>query len=338
MIKQKKPNPRMIDVAKLAGVSQTTVSFVINDNPGIPSETKERVMAAISELGYRPNLTAQSLRTQRSGIIGFVTDEIATTPYAVKIIEGAQDAAWNKGKILILSNTKNDPKLEAATLEMMMDRRVEGIIYATMYHRPVAPPKLLWEIPSVLLDCFVADRSLPSVVPDEVDGGYKATSVLLEKGHQRVGFLNNHDPIPATTARLEGYVAALTAHGLPFDQALVACDSSDSDGGYRCAQALMRLPDPPTALFCFNDRMAMGAYDALRKLGLSIPNDVAVIGFDNQEMISAHLYPPLSTMELPHYEMGKWALNYLLAHMEREVDTQPVQHKLECPYIERTSI
>ena len=100
----------------------------------------------------------------------------------------------------------------------------------------------------------------------------------------------------------------------------------------------MRLSDSPTALFCFNDRMAMGAYDALRKLGLSIPNDVAVMGFDNQEMISAHLYPPLCTMELPHYEMGKWALNYLLEHLDLEEDIPPVQHKLECPYIERSSI
>ena len=106
MAKNRKRAPRMVDVAKLAGVSQTTVSFVINGNPDIPDETKERVMAAISELGYRPNLTAQSLRTRKSGIIGFVTDEIATTPYAVKIIEGAQDAAWNKGKILILVQYK----------------------------------------------------------------------------------------------------------------------------------------------------------------------------------------------------------------------------------------
>ena len=338
MAKNRNRAPTMVDVAELAGVSQTTVSFVINGNPDIPDETKERVMAAVAELGYRPNLTAQSLRTRKSGIIGFVTDEIATTPYAVKIIEGAQDAAWNQGKILILSNTKNDPKLESASLDMMMDRRVEGIIYATMYHRPVNPPEILWKIPTVLLDCFVPGRSLPSVVPDEIDGGCRATSILLEKGHKRVGFLNNIDQIPATAGRLEGYVAALFSHGIPFNPALVVTDSSDSDGGYRCAQTLMRLSDPPTALFCFNDRMAMGAYDALRKLGLSIPNDVAVMGFDNQEMISAHLYPPLSTMELPHYEMGKWAFNYLLEHLDLEEDIPPVQHKLECPYIERSSI
>ena len=285
-----------------------------------------------------PDTAAQRIHTQRSGILGFVSDEIGITPYAGKIYEGAQDAAWKQGKVLITADTKNDPQLQAAAFDMLMDRQVEGIIYGTMYHRQVTPPDLLRDIPSVLLDCFVADRSLPSVVPDEFGGGYKAASVLLEKGHKRVGFANNKDPIPATAGRLQGYVAALAAHGIPFDPALVATDSSDSDGGYRGAQKLMQLPVPPTALFCFNDRMAMGAYYALRELNLSIPKDVAVIGFDNQEIIAAHLNPALSTMELPHYQMGQWAINYLLEHISREADAQPIQHAIECPYIERASI
>jgi len=338
-MKNPKPsNPTISDVARLADVSRTTVSSVLKGNPDISAETKERVMAAIAELGYRTTLAAQSVPIQRSGAFGFVSDEIVTTPYAGKIFEGAQDTAWQQGKLLILANTKNDPQLQAAALDMMMERQVEGIIYATMYHRPVTPPDLLWEVPSVLLDCFVPDRSLPSVVPDEVTAAHKATSVLLEKGHKRVGFLNNRDPIPATSARLQGYLAALAEHGVPFDQALVTSDSSDSDGGLRSAQTVMQSPNPPTALFCFNDRMAMGAYYALRQLNLSIPRDVAVIGFDNQETIAAHLNPGLSTMELPHYEMGKWAINHLMEHINHAGNPQPVQHTIECPYIERSSV
>ena len=334
----KPTNPTISDVASLADVSRTTVSLVMKGNLDIPAETKERVMAAIAELGYRPTLAAQSVPTQPSGAFGFVSDEIVTTPYAGKIFEGAQDTAWKHGKLLILANTKNDPQLQAAALDMMMERQVEGIIYATYYHRPVTPPDLLWELPSILLDCFVPDRSLPSVVPDELAAAHKATSVLLEKGHKRVGFLNNQDPIPATTARREGYQAALAAHGIPFDEALVTADSSDPDGGLRSAQTLMQLPAPPTALFCFNDRMAMGAYYALRELGLRIPEDVAVMGFDNHEIVAASLNPGLSTMQLPHYEMGKWAFNYLLEHMNHKGDTHPVQHIIECPYIERSSV
>jgi LacI family transcriptional regulator len=333
-----KQNPTLMEVATRAGVSRTNVSFVIKGNPGMPEETKNRVMAAISELGYQPNLAAQKLRTQRSGFIGFLDDEIAITPYAGKIFEGAQDAAWKQGKTLLPATTKNDPGMQATALNMMMDRQVEGIIYASMYHRPVTPPDLLWEMHSVLLDCFVADRSLPSVVPDEVGGGFRATSILLDKGHKRVGFLNNRDNIPATMARLEGYLSALTAHAIPFDSALVASGSSDSDGGYHTAQTLMHLPNPPTALFCFNDRMAMGAYYALRDLNLSVPKDVAVMGFDNQEMIAAHLNPLLSTIELPHYDMGQWAINYLLEHIDQDSDLNPVQHTIECPYIERSSV
>jgi LacI family transcriptional regulator len=334
----KQDKPTMMDVANRAGVSRAAVSAVIRGSAGVPDETKTHILAAISELSYQPSQVAQSLRTQRSGFIGFLDDEIAITPYAGRIFEGAQDAAWKQGKVLLPATTKNDPQKQAAALEIMLDRRVEGIIFATMYHRPVTPPDLLWEMRSVLLDCFVADRSLPSVVPDEVGGGYKATSVLLEKGHKRVGFLNNRDNIPATTARMQGYLSALSAHGVPFDLALVASDSSDSDGGYRSARVLMQLPHPPTALFCFNDRMAMGAYYALRDLKLSVPRDVAVMGFDNQEIIAAHLNPLLSTIELPHYKMGQWAVNYLLEQIDQAEPLNPVQHLIECPYIERASI
>jgi LacI family transcriptional regulator len=338
MKEQNPTTPTLTDVARLAGVSRATVSSVMRGHSGITAETAERVTAAITQLRYRPSLEGRSIATQRSGTFGFVSDEIVTTPYAGKIFEGAQDTAWQQGKLLILANTKNDPLLQAAALDMMLERQVEGIIYATFYHRPVTPPDLLWELPAVLLDCFVPDRSLPSVVPDEVTAAYTATSVLLDKGHKRVGFLNNRDPIPATSARLEGYSAALADHGIPFDPILVTSDSSDPDGGMRSAETVMQVANPPTALFCFNDRMAMGAYYALRKLNLSIPDDVAVMGFDNHEIVAASLNPGLSTMQLPHYEMGKWAFTYLLTHVNDTGDAQPIQHIMECPYVERSSV
>jgi LacI family transcriptional regulator len=337
---RKRRSSTMNDVAQLAGVSQTTVSFVVNDSQSvtIAAETKARVWEAVKQLGYRPNAMAQGLRTQRSNTIGFITDEIAITPHAGRIIEGAQDTAWENGKILLLVNTKRNPDMERTAAEMLLERQVEGIIYATMYHHAVELPASLRDVPTVLLDCFVKDHSLPSVVPDEVDGGYRAVKALLEKGHKRVGFLNNTDPIPATSGRLAGYRHALKEFGIKFGKNLIWNDSSDQAGGYRGALHLMRQPNPPTALFCFNDRMAMGAYDALRKLGLSIPDDVAVIGFDNQEIISAHLYPPLSTMQLPHYEMGAWAVDYLIHQSGLERQSAPVQHKIACALVERASI
>jgi LacI family transcriptional regulator len=332
----------MNDVAKRAGVSQTTVSFVINENnaAGIPDETRERVWKAVAELGYRPNAAAQSLRRSRTNLLGFITDQIATSPHAGQIFKAAQDVAWASQKILLLVNTENNQDLENAAFEMMLERQVEGIIYATMFHRLAHLPAQIREVPAVLLDCFDEERSLPSVVPDEVQGGRSAIECLLAAGHRRIGFVNNDDAVPAAIGRLQGYQDALTAANIPFDEGLVGIGDGDAGGGYRATMALMDQPDPPTGLFCFNDRTAMGAYDALRKLGKRIPQDVAVIGFDNQEIIAAHLHPGLSTMQLPHYEMGCWAVQKLLAVIEGGDGDglPPVQYMMPCPYVPRASV
>ncbi len=335
---RKRP-PTMSDIARQAGVSRTTVSFVLNNHASsasIPAETKDRILEAAKRLSYRPNLAAKVLHTNQTHTIGFITDEIATTPHAVNIIKGAQDEALAHGKLLLIINTGSDATVKETAIEMMLERQVEGIIYAAMYHHEVALPANMYEGSAVLLDCFCADRSLPSVVPDEVQGGRTATEVLLNKGHRRIGFINNVDPIPATFGRLEGYKQALQAYDIPFDEDLVRSHTSDSRGGYLGTLELLQLREPPTAIFCFSDFMAMGAYNALRELGVSIPGDVAVIGFDNQELIAAQLSPPLSTIQLPHYQMGKWAIEYLLKHTGESLP--PVQHTIDCPYIERQSV
>ncbi len=335
----RKRAPTMSDIARQAGVSRTTVSFVLNNHASsasIPAETKDRIQEAAKKLAYRPNLAARGLRTNQTHTIGFIADEITTTPYAVNIIKGAQDAAWVHGKMLLIVNASSDVSIKETAIEMMLERQVEGIIYAAMYHHEVAFPANMYEGPAILLDCFCADRSLPSVVPDEVQGGRTATEVLLQKGHRRIGFINEIDPIPATFGRFEGYKQALHAYNIPFDESLVRVHRSNAAGGYQGALELMRLPEPPTAIFCFTDFTAMGVYDALRSLGISIPGDVAVMGFDNHESVAAQLTPPLSTIELPHYKMGKWAVEYLLEHSGQSLP--PLQHTIPCPYIERHSI
>ena len=330
--------PSMYDVARLAGVSQTTVSFVINNVPdtNIPQETRDRIWAAVEELGWRPNAMARGLSLRRSHTIGLISDEIATSSHAGKIIQGAQDAAWAQAKMLLVINTGSNPAIERAALDMLLERQVEGMIYATMYHHPVAPFSDLAHVPTVLLDCYVTDRSLPSVVPDEVQGGRTATELLLRKGHRRIGFINTVDPIPAARGRLTGYQQALAAYDVPFDPQLVRVGSSSAAEGFRCAMDLLRMPERPTALFCFKDTMAMGVYDAVKKLGLAIPEDIAIVGFDNHELIAAELYPPLTSMELPHYAMGQWAVQYLLEHADSS-PVPPVQHTIPCRLVERES-
>lgn len=329
----------MNDVADLAGVSQTSVSLVLNDAPNanIPVETRERIMRAVAELGYRPNALAQSLRMSRTQLLGFISDEIATTPFAGNVIKGAQSAAWAKGRILLVVNTEGSPELEASAIERLLQHQVEGIIYAAMYHHSVRCPESLRQVPTVLVDCYCEDRSLPSVVPNEVQGGMAAARALLECGHRHIGFINDSNPVPAHYGRLEGYQWALQAHGVAFDPDLVIDQANSAEGGYQAASELLQRNDRPTAIFCFSDRMAMGVYEAARELGLRVPQDVSIVGFDNQELICTALRPPLSTVALPHYEMGQWAITHLQRRIEGE-DDEPVQHAIDCSLVERESI
>lgn len=326
------------DVAARADVSVTTVSHVLNRVAGtrIADETRDRIEAAAADLGYRPNRLARSLRQQTSKTIGFVSDSIATTPFAGQIILGAQDAAAEAGYVLLLVTSNGDPRLEAQEVRALLDRQVDGILYASMFHRVIDVPPLLTETRAVLLDASASDLTFSSVVPDEVGGARAAVEELLRQGHRRIGFLNHNEPIPAATGRLLGYRQAIEGHGLTFDSDLVV-HADTATGGFDAALGLLSRSDRPTALFCFADRMAMGAYQAAQELGLRIPDDVSVVGFDDQQIISAGLRPGLTTMALPHYEMGHWATSTLL-DLIKDPGRPRHQVLLPCPLVRRDSV
>jgi LacI family transcriptional regulator len=330
------------DVAAAAGVSVTTVSQVLNEVDGarIADETRARVRQASETLGYVPSRLARGLRTQRTNTIGLLSDHIATTPHAGKIILGAQEAALGRGWMLLIFNTGGDPDVEQREAAAMLQHEVEGVLYASMYHRLVRLPAALAGVPTVLLDARSADRTVPAVVPDEVAGGHTAVAELLRAGHSRIGFVTNRDDIPATHGRLRGYRAALRGAGRTFNPRLVAVAESESGGGYLAARQLLSLAERPTALFCFNDRMAMGAYRAAAELGLAIPADLSVVGFDNQEIIADGLYPGLTTVALPHYEMGQWAVQTLTHLIESRPGgrARASPHLMECPLVRRQSV
>ncbi|MFZ4572512.1 MAG: LacI family DNA-binding transcriptional regulator, partial [Bacteroidales bacterium] len=270
MAEKKAQRVTMHTVADRAGVSQTTVSLVINKNAeNISEDTRNRVWEAVKELGFRPNAAARRMRTHRSNFIGFITDQIATTPHAGKIVKGAQEVGWEGGKIILLINTDGNSVMEKEAIEVLMEQEVEGIIYASMFNHAVTPPETLRDVPTVLLDCFAQDHSFSAVIPDEIGGGYTATEALLKRGHRRVAFANHNLETGGSVGRLIGYKRALADYGISFDESLVCYDVGEADGGYRCSQKLFTLSDRPTAIFCFNDRMAMGLFDGLRKLNLS---------------------------------------------------------------------
>jgi LacI family transcriptional regulator len=327
------------DIARQAGVGVGTVSRVLNDNPNVKEQTRDRIQKIIENVGYQPSFTARSLRTQKTHIIGFIADAVATTPYAVNVIKGAQDAAWEHGKLLLVVDADNNSERREAALETMIERKVEGIIYAAMFHQEVSLSKHFGDVPTVLVDCYTREQSFPSAVPDEVQGGRVATEQLLKKGHQRIGIITNDklsSGYPAPKGRLQGYKQALNKARIPFDKRLFLEGDGNATSGYECTLKFMKLNNPPTAIFCCTDRMAMGAYDALKKLRLRIPEDVSVIGFDNQDVIAAFLNPPLSTMALPHYEMGQWAVRSLL--LQHSSGSVTALQQLSCPFVERASI
>jgi len=325
----------MRDVAERAGVSVATVSLVINKkkNARIGSEARQRVLEAIAQLGYRPNALAQTLVSGSSRFIGLVADAIATTPFAGQIIHGAQDEAWKHGFVLLVANTEGNESAEAEAISMMLEHKVRGILYSTWFHRPAEVPDALREADFVLVNCFSPHSDARAVIPDEVQGGRAATDILVRHGHRRIAFINATIPAPAKDGRFAGYRQSLAEAGIPFDPDLVFDAYPDQEGGYAAVEQLLRLG--VTAVFCYNDRMAMGVYDGLRAHGLSIPEDMAVVGFDNQEVIAAHLRPPLSTVALPHYELGAAGVRLLLGVEEASPNSTL---KIECPPFERESV
>ena len=330
------------DIARLAEVSRGTVSRVLNQHPSVSDETRARVLDVIVQLDYSPNFSARHMRTETSNMVGFVTDEVATTPFAVDLIRGAQETLAQHGKVMLVINAGYDAKSTQASMNVLLERRVEGLIYVTMFHREVELPSQMARIPVVLANCFAKGRELPSVVPDEVSGGYNATQALLKKGHRRIAFINLDKawtsilpPLPASQGRLQGYKQALAEYGVAYDETLLRYTDQHPVTNYEITLELMRQPNPPTAIFCGNDRTAMGCYNGLMSLGLKIPDDVAVVGFDNQMMICEAVYPTLTTVQLPHYEMGQWAVEYLMS--SREMPLEPVQHQIECCLVARQS-
>ncbi|MFB2597073.1 LacI family DNA-binding transcriptional regulator [Herbiconiux sp. P17] len=325
----------MRQVAEAAGVSIATVSYVVNDKKGarIGPEARQRVLDAVKELGFRPNALAKTLSSGSSNFIGLVADAIATTPFAGQIIHGAQDEAWKHGYVLLVANTEGDLAAEEAAISMMLEHKVRGILYSTWYHRAVTAPSALHETEYVLVDCFDTATPAPAVVPDEREGGNVATRLLLNAGHTRIAFVNTTTPSPARSGRLAGYRDALQHAGIAFDPTLVLDAAPEQEGGYAVAGRIRDLG--VTGVFCHNDRVAMGLYDGLRELGLTIPNDIAVVGFDNQEVIAAHLRPPLSTVALPHYELGAAGVRVLLGLQDAPTGA-PLS--ISCPPVPRASV
>ena len=349
----------MMDIAKAVGVSQSTVSLVLNDAVGakFSESTRSKVLDAARTLGYQlservpaaavltdaagaPGAADASSRTERNLIV-YLADEISTSPHPVVNIDGARDAAWEKGCVLAVFSTHGNAEIEAQVLRAALAMpNLLGVIYATVYTRKVTVPSALRDVQTVLLNCYAPDHPFSSVVPAEVVGGHTATEYLLGQGHRRIAFINGEPWQDAAKDRLKGYRQALATAGLPFDESLTREGDWSSGQGFEQTLSLMQEPDPPTAIFCANDLTALGAIEALKQLGRRVPEDVSVLGYDDQE-IARHTHPPLSTVVLPNYELGRWAVEALLQEDQNREAGAPLRKrmvKLDGPLIERASV
>ncbi len=340
----------MTDIARAAGCSQATVSFVLNNSPGIrlSQQTRERVIEAARSLGY----TAPAFSALRKpvpafegptfdgldGVIGFAVDQLATSPEAVVAIEGARQASWNAGNVLLVAQTMGDAVMEPRAIAALTKRGISALIYMTIFTREITAPDFLYglDIPVILLNCYTSDYAFPAVVPSEIAGGQSSTRHLIGHGHRRIATITGEPWMQAAQDRLKGYRRALATADIPFDPELVVEGDWSASAGYAATVKLLALKDRPTAIFCQNDRTAIGCYEALKEAGLHIPQDISVVGYDDEE-IARHLFPPLTTSILPHMAMGQWAIEQLEVPPPPGRGRYPIT-KLECPLVERDSV
>ena len=324
----------MKDVAMRAGVSQSTVSFVLNgmDDMRISGDTRKRVLDAVNALGYRPRAAGRPPKSVGVSVIGVMFDEIATSPFAAISIDGVQEEAWKEDVIAEIVMTGGDPQYEASVLKKWAQDRVQGVIYGSILTREATPPNGLANHRAVLLNCYDPEARFSSVVPAERRGGEAATEALIAAGHRRIAFISGEPWMEASDQRMEGYERALRAAKLPVDPSLIVEGNFLPSGGREATLKLMAGQTRPDAIFCANDLMAIGCYEALKELGEKIGVTIAVMGYDDQE-VAQHLSPALSTVLLPHREMGQWCARQLLS----KVIAEKRQHRLDCPVIARAS-
>jgi len=319
------------DIAEAAGVSHSTVSRALSDSPLVKAETKARIQLMAREMGYSPDAIARSLVTQRTYTVGVVVTTI-TDPFVAEVVQGVEDTAQENDYSVILASSASEPERELAAVEMLRAKRVDSVIVTSSRVGALYLEHLeRFGVPVVLVNNHneQSGRYTFSVSVDNQHGGYLATSHLIERGHRCIGYVSGPADHSDDAERLAGYRQALDEAGIPFDPALVVPGNGRLDGGERALrtwlptrQALARSAEPPTAVFCYNDMTAIGLISAARQVGLSVPENLAVVGFDDIPL-AAHVYPPLTTIVQPQRDMGRQAMNMALALMTADDSTIP---------------
>jgi DNA-binding LacI/PurR family transcriptional regulator len=311
------------DIAKAAGVSHPTVSRALSDSPLISEETKVRIQRLAQEMGYSPNALARGLVTRQTYSVGMVVTTIAD-PFVAEVVQGIEATAHDHGYTVILCNSESTPEREIASVEMLRSKRVDGVIVTASRVGALYLEYLeLIGGPIVLINNHNEEsgRYTFSVSVDNRHGGRLAAGHLVQLGHRRIAYVAGPANHSSDLDRLAGYRQALAEGGIEPDPALVVPGNGRPDGGEEALQAILALDPRPTAVFCYNDMTAIGLIHAARQAGLAIPQDVAVVGFDDI-LFAAYLYPPLTTIAQPKVEMGQQAMHMMLALITASEDSE----------------
>ena len=317
----------LADVAAHVGVSPRTVSRVVNDQGGCSEDTRLRILAAIDELGYRPNLMARSLLNNRSNTIGLVGREFAD-PFFTELADGVQRAARSIGRTMFFATTDEGHARQREILTSLQGHGVDGVI---VFSIPGSEEDLVrmaeFGLPLVLINHTLEGRNIATIQADLHGGAVRAVQHLVGRGRKRIAFATDRmtTVLQAAPRRQAGYREALANAGIRYDKRLVAFAANTVEGGRECVRRLMVLPTPPDAIFAYNDLMAIGALHELRRLGVSVPDDVAVVGFDDIAMCAA-VDPRLTSVRIDRNLLGERAvalLQDLLEHPDEARGPEP---------------
>jgi LacI family transcriptional regulator len=305
------------DVARFAGVSRATVSRVLNNQAYVADDVRTRVQAAMDTLGYHPSRTARRMRAMSSDLVGLIIPDIQNTLFQA-LVRGVEDAAYAQNMNVVLCNTDDIPDKQKVYVRLMQAEQAAGLIVVPTHPNDGAmlEPVRNAGIPIILLDRDVNNFEADSIRVDNVRGALLAARHLITLGYQRIALIAGTQYLTPGRERLQGFYDAMHERGIEIDQALVKVGNFKIENGYELALELMNAAAPPDAIFASNNLMTLGALRALHELGLRVPQDVALVGFDDMPW-AEDLNPPLTAVSQPGYEIGQQAVQLLLKRIER---------------------
>lgn len=308
--------PTIKEIAKIADMSVMTVSRALNNSPKVKEKTREKVLKIAKQLGYRPNRIARSLVSKKSNLISLMVADIKNQ-YFAELARVIEDSARKNGYNVIFCSTDYDPKILESSVRLMLEFGVDGFILAAVrLKEPIVEELAAQRFPVVLVDRELASQKVTSVVADNHEGAYIAVEHLIKCGYRRIGIITGTPNTSTGIGRFEGYTKALQDHGIEFDEAYVFKGPFKKDYGYQATMQMMSLKKPPQAIFAASDNIALGVMNAAEKMRLRIPEDLALVGFNDTEF-SSNSRIELTTVDQKHNEMGSLSVHMLIELIDR---------------------